>query len=795
MAPDEQPEARRLALLVATGTYSDPGLAALRAPAGDVHSLAGVLGDEQIGGFAVRELIDRPTEELKREIEGFFGAARRHDLLLLYVSGHGVLSQNRRFYLATSTTALLLLRSTAIEDSFVNDVMQQSRARSIVLMLDCCHSGAFAKGLVPKSTTSVDVEHRFEGQGRVVLSASTDLEYAFEESDPATGINEVGHVAPGSLFTRSVVDGLRTGDADLDEDGRISVDDLYDYVYDRIRERSPNQTPGRAGDVKGQIVLARSPRRAVLPLELVRAAASSLPGVREGAASDLAALLAAGGEQADAARATLERLARDVNPGVADTARAALGRPPQKERVEPQPKPKPDPEPWRPRWRLIALVAAGVAAAVALVVVLVGGGAAKPPPVPAAYDFDPDGRQDVVLGLANAATAEDDVDSGVVLIATGDRKVTLLTGEQAGVPPPATGSDRFGTAIASGDFDRDGIADLAVGAPGRKALCVLYGLNQRRQQIREEDLRRPSAGGVFAFSLVARDFDGDGYADLAVGTPGAQQGITAGQPGSIELLFGGPDGLTAASARRLETTYGAGFGTRMAAGDVDGDGNLDLVTGSPDESGSRGGLAFCPGTPGGLQACARVDGAGPTSSLAIADVDGDGRGDVLQGDTTGAGTIRAWPGRRDLRDPQTLDQDSDGIPGSAVDGDEFGHDVIARDLDGDHRAEVIVAARSDDGGNGSVTVIRGARRLGDAGAYQITRAAPEGKQFGATLTLLDVDGDDRPELFVGVKGVKSLDQAVVAYPGTRGVFGEGDALGGMADLATMRPTSPLRLGR
>ena len=70
---------------------------------------------------------------------------------MLYVSGHGVLSQNRRFYLATTTTALELLRSTAIEDSFVNDVMQQSRARSIVLVLDCCHSGAFGKGLVPKS--------------------------------------------------------------------------------------------------------------------------------------------------------------------------------------------------------------------------------------------------------------------------------------------------------------------------------------------------------------------------------------------------------------------------------------------------------------------------------------------------------------------------------------------------------------------------------------------------------------------------------------------------------------------
>src|ERR671933_15948 len=192
MAPDDASTGRRLALLVATATYTDPALAALRAPAGDVRSLATVLGDERIGGFAVRELIDRPTEELKREIEAFCGGGREKDLLLLYVPGRGVLSQNRRFYLATSTTTLSFLRSTAIEDSFVNDVMHQSRARSIVLMLDCCHSGAFGKGLVPKSAPTVDVEQRFQGQGQITLTASTELEYAFEESDPATGVNELG---------------------------------------------------------------------------------------------------------------------------------------------------------------------------------------------------------------------------------------------------------------------------------------------------------------------------------------------------------------------------------------------------------------------------------------------------------------------------------------------------------------------------------------------------------------------------------------------------------------------------
>ena len=122
-----------------------------------------------------------------------------------------------------------------------------SRARSIVLILDCCYSGAFGKGLAPKSAPTVDVEQRFEGRGRVTLSASTEPQYAFEAADPATGMDELGAAAPGSLFTHFLVEGLATGDADTDGDGSISVDELYDYVRQRMHERgrAPDAEPGR----------------------------------------------------------------------------------------------------------------------------------------------------------------------------------------------------------------------------------------------------------------------------------------------------------------------------------------------------------------------------------------------------------------------------------------------------------------------------------------------------------------------------------------------------------------------
>ena len=291
MATSESVGARR-ALLVAASTYADPGLARLRAPIGDVEALASVLEDPTLGAFELRRLVNLPTEQIKREIEGFFDDARLNDLLLLYMSGHGVLSQTRRFYFATSSTELRWLRATAIEDSFISDVMQHSRARSIVLIVDCCHSGAFAKGLVPKSAPGVDVVPRFEGRGRVTLTASTELEYAFEEVESGATPSNLGASAPGSIFTRYLVEGIQTGSADADQDGKISIDELYDYVYARVREHSQHQTPGKGGSGYGDLIIAASARGASLPRELTEALKSSLASVREAAVAELARMKA-----------------------------------------------------------------------------------------------------------------------------------------------------------------------------------------------------------------------------------------------------------------------------------------------------------------------------------------------------------------------------------------------------------------------------------------------------------------------------------------------------------------------
>ncbi len=246
------PEGPRLALVVASSQFTDQTLQQLVAPGQDAADLARVLEDVTIGGFEVKVLINRPSHEVRREIEAFFAGRKRNDLLLLYFSGHGVKDDDGRLYLATTDTRRGLFRSTAVPATFVNETMTASRSRRQVLILDCCHSGAFARGMVAKGGESVDICDRFEGRGRVVLTASNATQYAFQG-------DEIIGQGSRSVFTNCLVRGLQTGEADLNGDGWISLDELYDYVYDRVIDETPQQTPGKwTFDLQGDILIARS---------------------------------------------------------------------------------------------------------------------------------------------------------------------------------------------------------------------------------------------------------------------------------------------------------------------------------------------------------------------------------------------------------------------------------------------------------------------------------------------------------------------------------------------------------
>ena len=318
----------RSALIVAAGQFTDPGLRRLRAPAVDARTLTDVLRDPGIGGFEVRTLLNEPAHVVNLAVEEFFADRQPGDLLVVHFSGHGVKDEDGELYFAASNTVLGRLGATAVAAEFVSRRMSRSRSRRVVLLLDCCYAGAFARGLVARAGGEMRIEQQFGGRGRAVITASSAVEYAFERGELA----DTRELAP-SVFTSALVEGLQTGEADRDQDGLVGLDELYDYVYDKVRATTPNQTPGKwTFGVEGELYIARRARPvsvpAPLPPELQQAMESRVAGIRAGAVQELTGLLR--GRHAGmalAARLALEQLTHDDSRTVATAATAALGGP------------------------------------------------------------------------------------------------------------------------------------------------------------------------------------------------------------------------------------------------------------------------------------------------------------------------------------------------------------------------------------------------------------------------------------------------------------------------------------
>src|SRR5271169_5870118 len=150
----------RLALIIACSEYEDPGLRGLRTPAEDARALEDVLKDPAIGDFNVKTVLNEPAHVVKLEIDRFLTAGRPDDLLLLYFSCHGLKDDAGELYFAATSTELLYPDSTAVDAPFVKKLLDRSPSQQIVLLMDCCYSGAFASGMVHKGTTDVDIQER-----------------------------------------------------------------------------------------------------------------------------------------------------------------------------------------------------------------------------------------------------------------------------------------------------------------------------------------------------------------------------------------------------------------------------------------------------------------------------------------------------------------------------------------------------------------------------------------------------------------------------------------------------------
>ncbi|MFE6408645.1 FG-GAP-like repeat-containing protein [Streptomyces sp. NPDC057837] len=389
-------------------------------------------------------------------------------------------------------------------------------------------------------------------------------------------------------------------------------------------------------------------------------------------------------------------------------------------------------------------------------------------------DFNGDGYRDVAIG-AFAADVGSVHSAGAVVVLYGSSsgvsaaRRTVITQDSAGVPGAAEEDDRFGYSLAAGDLDRDGYSDLVVGAQyedigdrdGVGSATVLWGgksgLSGGKGLPQPSDL---TEWGGFSSGVATGDFDGDGATDVTL----------TGQ--SRTRLYKGPFTRTSGPASHTSLgTFGSTY--EVLAGDLNRDGDAErvypfLVDGDP------GGDISFHGWTGTRYAATDLPNADGEQGT-IADVNGDGYGDLVLGDYQEpradkpgghkGGQITVWYGGPSGPDPAqkptVIHQDTAGVPGTGESGDLFGSALSAGDVNGDGYADIAVGAWAEDIGSvedaGSVTLLFGsAGGLTGTGAKswsQDTAGVPGSNEtmdaFGMTVRLVDLDKNGKADLVTG----------------------------------------------
>ncbi|QSJ16712.1 SUMF1/EgtB/PvdO family nonheme iron enzyme [Nostoc sp. UHCC 0702] len=245
------------ALLIGISEYDEPTLAPLPKAVNDVEAMQRVLVNPEMGGFAagdVTVLKNPERQDMENAIYHLYDNRQKDDLLLLYFSGHGVRVENGEFYFSTRRTRKnpqgQLILPSAVAATNVHSWMNNSKSKRLVVILDCCFSGAFAKGLTAKDSGTIDLQQHLGGEGRAILTASTSTQYAFESDSLDL-----------SIYTYYLVEGIEKGAADKDGDGLIAVDELHNYAKSKVQEASPAMTPEFYPVKDGyRIFLAKSPK-------------------------------------------------------------------------------------------------------------------------------------------------------------------------------------------------------------------------------------------------------------------------------------------------------------------------------------------------------------------------------------------------------------------------------------------------------------------------------------------------------------------------------------------------------